>query len=97
VFGGINLSGEIEGKCSSYIRALDTVLMELKISALLEGVRVREVNAVVDLAKNYLSDAKHFLGSSQPANSLASVCYAEGLLDALRLLGLVVFKWPTTA
>jgi len=73
------------------------VLRELKISDLPEGVRVREVDAVIHLAKNYLSDAKHFLSSSQPANSLASVCYAEGLLDALRLLGLVVFKWPTIA
>jgi len=40
----------------------------------------------------YLEDAEHY-AEERRATALASVSYAEGILDALRLLGLVEFEW----
>lgn len=49
---------------------------------------------VLEQAENYLRDSRFYLGRGEGAIALASVAYAEGLLDALRLLGLVEFDWP---
>lgn len=38
-------------------------------------------------AKRYVADAKYFLEAGRPATALASVAYAEGLLDSLNILG----------
>jgi diphthine synthase len=51
-----------------------------------------EVKTLIEHAERYLNDADHYTGERKPT-ALASVSYAEGILDALRLLGLVDFKW----
>ena len=51
-----------------------------------------EVKALIEHAERYLNDADHYAGDRK-ATALASVSYAEGILDALRLLGLVSFEW----
>jgi hypothetical protein len=43
---------------------------------------------VVDYAKRYVADSKYFLEIGKTATALASVAYAEGLLDSLSILGL---------
>ena len=53
----------------------------------------RRVDEVLDEAKRYFEDAKYYLGRGHFETSLASIAYSEGLLDALRMLGLVKFKW----
>ncbi len=50
---------------------------------------------VVDYARNYFEDAKYHRDQKKFEVALTSVAYCEGLLDALRLLGVVEFQWPT--
>jgi len=38
--------------------------------------------------KRYVADGKYYLESGKPTTALASVAYAEGLLDSLRILRL---------
>jgi hypothetical protein len=49
----------------------------------------------VDASKAYLEDAKYYREKKKFEVSLTSVAYCEGLLDALRMLGVVKFEWPT--
>jgi len=42
-----------------------------------------------------LKDAKYYKDEKKFETSLTSIAYCEGLLDALRLLGVVKFEWPT--
>lgn len=53
----------------------------------------REALHVFSLAKSYLSDAKYYFERGDYITSLSCVAYAEGLLDALRYLGLVKGSW----
>jgi len=50
---------------------------------------------VVDYAKRYVADSKYFLETGKPTTALASVAYAEGLLDSLSIIGMVNTKTPT--
>jgi FAD synthetase len=50
---------------------------------------------VLRWAVDYLEDAKYYKSQGKLETSLTSVAYCEGLLDALRLIGAVNFKWPT--
>jgi len=83
----------VEKIAAKYIRKTERVFGELEItrkSVHLDSVKIDEV---VDEAKRYLEDAKYYLDKNQFETSLASVAYCEGLLDALRMLGLVKFDW----
>ncbi|MBS7606460.1 MAG: DUF357 domain-containing protein [Candidatus Bathyarchaeia archaeon] len=77
-----------------YIIKVGKVLGELKITAgnsiLVKGNLIGEV---VDGAKRYFEDAKYYFEKGEYDVSLASISYCEGLLDALRMLGLVEFEW----
>ncbi len=46
------------------------------------------IDRVTDAVRRYLQDARHYLGQGRATTSLASVAYAEGLLDALKFLEL---------
>ncbi|MBS7626544.1 DUF357 domain-containing protein [Candidatus Bathyarchaeota archaeon] len=48
---------------------------------------------IIDSVNRYLQDANYYLGCGREVVALASAAYAEGLLDALRILGLVNFTW----
>lgn len=49
---------------------------------------------IVDLAERYLKDSVYYLQRGDVCTSLSCVSYAEGLLDALRMLGKLDFSWP---
>lgn len=75
-----------------YIQKTEAVFKKMKMAekSVLDPSKVDEI---VDEAKRYLKDAKYYLKKGKPETSLASVAYSEGLLDALRMLGLVKFEW----
>lgn len=87
----------LEQLVSRYIASAEHVLDEMHIAIGDDGLHLsREcVLEVVDLAKAYLRDAKYNRDGKRFDVSLTSVAYCEGLLDALRMLGAVEFKWPT--
>jgi hypothetical protein len=53
-----------------------------------------KIQEIIDYAKRYLSDAKYYAEKKQFDTGLAAVAYCEGILDGLRLLGMVEFNWP---
>ena len=79
-----------------YIQNSEKVFAEMKLN---RDARVQSPNIVtevIEYAKRYLSDAKYYAEKQQHETGLVSVAYCEGMLDALRLLGLVEFTWPNT-
>jgi len=79
-----------------YIQNSEKAFADIKLQH--EGqVQSRDsIVEVIEYAKRYLSDAKFYGEKQQYETGLVSVAYCEGMLDALRLLGLVEFKWPNT-
>jgi FAD synthetase len=71
-----------------YVRNLEEAFNSLR--HLDSDERVREV---VELARAYLRDSKYYLSRGDVLTSVATSAYAEGLLDALRLLGYIDFQW----
>ena len=53
---------------------------------------ISDVKDLIEHARRYLNDAEYY-AKEQKHTALASVSYAEGILDALKLLGLVEFQW----
>ena len=51
-------------------------------------VKKPNIEKVTDAIHRYLQDAHHYLDQGRATTSLASVAYAEGLLDALIFLEL---------
>lgn len=77
-----------------YIVKVEKVLGELRITAGNSTlIKVDVIKEVVDGAKRYFEDAKYYFSKGEYYVSLASIAYCEGLLDALRMLGLVEFEW----
>jgi len=76
-----------------YIAAVETALSGLKSITMPAIIARRDVERVVEVAKRYLSDSKYYIETEKDVTSLASISYAEGLLDALRFLKLGEFSW----
>ncbi len=84
------MSDTVKGKVEEYLA---------KAKPLFEGVEVTvpekpDLESIAhefkEMAFGYLSDAKHFFEDGNYVNSLAALEYAEGWLDAGKMLG--VFK-----
>ena len=75
-----------------YTTGCRKAINELETRDPVKGITLDEVKALIEHAERYLNDADHYAGERK-ATALASVSYAEGILDALRLLGLVEFEW----
>ncbi|MEM4542248.1 MAG: DUF357 domain-containing protein [Sulfolobales archaeon] len=80
---------EQSARVRSYIGALESALKEAKTRV----SQSKEVNEVIRLAELYLEDAKYYLSLGDYLTSTSCVAYAEGLIDALRMLGLTEFSW----
>jgi len=84
----------IEEIVSKYIISTEHVLKEIGIVESTCVMSKDLIKQLVELAKAYLYDAKYYKDKGKFEVSLASIAYCEGLLDALRMLGLVKFEWP---
>jgi hypothetical protein len=80
---------------SKYISSAEHVFNHMEIAEVPVTLDLPHITNVVDFAKAYLEDAKHYTEKKKFEVSLTSIAYCEGLLDALRLLGAVTFEWPT--
>lgn len=81
--------GPTAARARSYIAKAREVIGELEVVSDSEGTR-----RLLELAETYVNDAEEFLRSGRAEDALVAVSYAEGIFDALRLLGLVRFEWP---
>jgi len=77
-----------------YIDSAEYVLKKMETVEDPIGIDAGSIEKVVEYVKAYLKDAKYYMDEEKLEVSLASVAYCEGLLDALRLLGVVKFEWP---
>lgn len=59
----------------------------------LRGISDARARRLLDLASRYVEDAKYFLDRGDYFTALADIAYAEGLVDALRWLGIAEFEW----
>jgi len=84
----------VEALASRYIASAERVVAEVEAVANSLSLDAKDIKKVVEAAESYLKDAKYYRDRKRFEVSLASVAYCEGLLDALRLLGAVKFKWP---
>ncbi|KPV61580.1 MAG: hypothetical protein AOA65_2397 [Candidatus Bathyarchaeota archaeon BA1] len=78
---------------SKYVQTTERVLSDIHITKGSILVDVEKTQGVIEMAQRYLEDAKYYQKRNKLETSLASVAYCEGLLDALRLLGIVEFSW----
>ena len=85
----------LEVLISKYIASAEKVLSELEPVKSSVVVGEADVEKTVEYVRAYLEDAKYYKAQKRFETSLTSVAYCEGLLDALKLLGLVKFEWPT--
>lgn len=79
-----------------YIQNSEKALTEIKLKQDIVVLDEDKIREIIDCAKRYLSDAKFYREKKQFETGLAAVAYCEGMLDALRLLGMVEFTWPNT-
>ena len=81
---------------SKYVGNSENVFAQIKFRKGAETPSSQRITEVIEYAKRYLSDAKYYGEKQKYSTGLVSVAYCEGMLDALRLLKLVDFKWPET-
>lgn len=82
---------KIEELVEKYVGNAQQVFKHIEQRSPCEG----EAEKVLDYAKRYLKDALYYSSQKRFETALTSVAYCEGLLDALKLLEIVEFQWPT--
>jgi FAD synthetase len=79
---------------TKYINNTGQVFREIKTStAEVVELSKEKIDEIVEYARNYFEDAKYHRDQKKFEVALTSVAYCEGLLDALRLLGVAEFQW----
>jgi len=84
--------GDVERLIDKYSRSCRKVLDTMKLRDFPAEIEEDKVKDLLDHTERYLSDAQYYWGENNPV-ALTSVAYAEGILDALKLLGLADFQW----
>lgn len=79
-------------RARNYIATFEKSLQNSKQVEQNTAVKAVDIKRVRDAMLRYLQDANYYLEHDKPATSLASIAYAEGLLDALTFLRLAETK-----
>jgi hypothetical protein len=87
----------LEALATKYIISAEKVIAEMQRTKGAVTVDETCVDEILGYVTAYLEDAKYYKAQKKFETSLTSVAYCEGLLDALRLLGVVKFEWPAEA
>lgn len=83
---------KIDERTRKYLAATERVLREIRILNKLTSNEL-DIQMVINSARNYCNDSRHYFEKKDYITALASITYCEGLLDALRFLGLTEFNW----
>jgi hypothetical protein len=84
-----DISEDPAERARRYITSFEQTLQELTPKNHDFLVRAENITKIADAIQRYLKDAHYYLKNNKPTTSLASIAYAEGLLDALTLLNLI--------
>ena len=82
------LSEDPTERAARYIQAFEGALQKNQVLIADSEVGATSIRMVSDALQRYLKDARYYLDNQKSTTSLASIAYAEGLLDALVFLGL---------
>ena len=83
----------LETLVKKYIISAEKVLEEIKRTSSKVTITEAKIDEILGYVSSYLKDAKYYKDQKKLETSLTSIAYCEGLLDALRLLGVVEFEW----
>jgi diphthine synthase len=76
-----------------YIQKLENVFKQIEYKK--DKIINEKILKIIEYAYNYYEDSKYFYDKGDYQNSLISSSYSEGLLDSLRMLNLIEFKWES--
>lgn len=86
------LKPELDRLIDKYIAGCCGVRDEIKINPSTSPLTEAQIRGLLEHVDRYLADAEYYKADKKPT-ALTSVAYAEGILDALRLLGIADFDW----
>jgi hypothetical protein len=86
------VQGEVERLVEKYSTSCRRVLEEIRLKETPRSITEEDITKMMEHATNYLNDAEYYRTENLPV-ALASVSYAEGILDALKLMDLAEFEW----
>jgi FAD synthetase len=86
------LSEDPAERAQKYMISFERALHEIAPKKTDCLVKILNITRTSDTIERYLRDAHYYLEHDKPSTSLASIAYAEGLLDALKFLGLLEGK-----
>jgi FAD synthetase len=88
------LGEEVELRAKNYIGKVRRLLDGISVaSARPRFVQASEIESVLQESRRYLEDSEFYVGVGDSATGLACISYSEGLLDCMRLLGILEFQW----
>jgi len=88
------MTEDAKERSKRYVAAVETALSGMKPITMPAIIARRDVERILEIARRYLSDSKYYTENGKDVTSLASISYAEGLLDAIGFLKLADFSWP---
>ena len=77
-------------KINKYLKLSERAL-KIARKKIVEG-KEKEAKEIIEMASNYLSDAKHFKSKKDFVNAFAAVNYAHGWIDSGARLGIFNVK-----
>jgi diphthine synthase len=92
VLKGRRIVPELDRLINKYIFGCRRVRGEMTLKHQSAPLTEEQIRRLLDHVDRYLADAEYYKADRKPA-ALTSVAYAEGILDALKLLGVVDFEW----
>ncbi len=85
-----NLEETLASRIRTYLGMVSKAFEQISIDSLRPHSKALEV---LNLAKLYRDDAEYYLNVGDLPTALACISYAEGLLDALKIMGLINISW----
>ena len=83
-----DFSEDPKERAERYIANFSSALEKITVKQEDSIVSATGISRVTDAVQRYSDDARHYLSEGRSTTSLASIAYAEGLLDALTFLEL---------
>ncbi len=92
VLKGRRIVPELDRLIDKYIAGCRRVRGEMTLKPQGAPLTEAQIRSLLDHVDRYLADAEYYKADRKPT-ALTSVAYAEGILDALKLLGAADFEW----
>jgi len=80
-------------RARTYVTNVENALLSVRWTSLPATITIDNARSILDSVRRYVFDAKYYLDERKPITALASISYAEGLLDAIKFLRIADFSW----